>query len=346
MKLSEHWSVCGSMLMAAGAIIAVPVGGCTSDQKPTPSASAPTSPAKTAQCDLNAPAQVATQAPAAQAAPAHDDHALHNLHKLNDRVFSGAVPEGAPAFDELKRMGVKTIISVDGASPDVPMAQDRGMRYVHIPVTYADVSESQRLEIARAIRDLPGPIYVHCHHGKHRAPAATASAAVALGMITPEEGVAFMKSAGTAPNYQGLYSCVATGAIATAVQIDAAPADFPAVRQAQGMVAAMVEVDVAYDNLGEIRAAGWAVPNDHPDLVPAAEAGRLADNFRFSMQDPKAKALGADYERRMIAAIAAASAVEEGIVAGLGKDEMEAKWKLVAASCKDCHAAYRDKRAR
>src|SRR5690606_19020075 len=81
--------------------------------------------------------------------------------------------------------------------------------------------------IARAIRDLPGPVYIHCHHGKHRGPAAAAAAAVNLGLVSPAEAVAFMKTAGTADSYAGLYACVMEADAATKTELDAAPSDFP-----------------------------------------------------------------------------------------------------------------------
>lgn len=288
----------------------------------------------TAQCDLNNPKPQITV----------ENHALHNVYRLGDKIISGAVPDGPAAFDELKAMGVKTIISVDGATPDVKSAGDRGIRYVHIPVTYAEVSESQRLEIARAVKDLPGPIYIHCHHGKHRSPAAAAAAAVALGIATPEDGVTFMKTAGTASSYAGLYQCVAEATVASATALASAPTDFPSIHRAQGIVASMVEADEAYEHLGYIKAAGWKTPGDHPDLVPAAEAGRLADSLRIGGEDPKARAHGEDFNARLAQAIANASALEEGIVRSAPTEELEGHWKLVVASCKDCHAEYRDKR--
>ena len=42
-------------------------------------------------------------------------------------------------------------------------------------------------EIATAVQTLPGPIYIHCHHGKHRSPAASAAACVGAGLIEPAE---------------------------------------------------------------------------------------------------------------------------------------------------------------
>jgi protein tyrosine phosphatase (PTP) superfamily phosphohydrolase (DUF442 family)/cytochrome c556 len=287
-----------------------------------------------------------TASSVSQAQPASPDqpsvHALHNVHAIGDRIISGAVPEGDAAFDELAAMGVRTIVSVDGATPDVERAAARGIRYVHIPVTYAQVTDDQRLRIARAVRDLPGPVYIHCHHGKHRGPAAAAAAAVSLGIVSPEQGVAFMKEAGTAPSYQGLYACVMTATAVSIAVLDATPADFPSVQRARGIVAAMVEVDQAFDHLGDVRAAGWRVPSDHPDLVPAAEAGRLADNLRIAGEDPAARERGKDFLSKITDAVAKATALEDAIVRQAGHADLEGRYKLVQASCRDCHAKYRD----
>ncbi len=295
-----------------------------------------------ASSDEPAPAQVAA---APGQTPADDHHAaLPNLHRLTDDLYSGGLPDGERGFAELAALGVKTVISVDGATPDVASAAAHGLRYVHIPITYAEVTQDEQLELARAIRDLPGPVYVHCHHGKHRSPAATAAAGVALGLVSPEAGVEFMRTAGTAPNYEGLYASVTVACAFTPEQLDAAPAEFPAVRQAEGIVAAMVEVDLAFEHLSTIRAAGWRVPADHPDLVPAAEAGRLADNLRFSGEDPEVADLGDEFARRLRDAVDEATALEEAIVAGAPASQLDARFTLVKTSCKDCHGTYRDRR--
>jgi protein tyrosine phosphatase (PTP) superfamily phosphohydrolase (DUF442 family) len=262
---------------------------------------------------------------------------------MNDRVISGGVPEGDEGFDELQRMGVKTVISVDGASPDVKRAEARGMRYVHIPTTYAEVTPEQQAELARAIRDLPGPLFVHCHHGKHRSPAAVASAMAALGAITPEQGVAFMKKAGTAPTYQGLYACAAAAAPLSKDAIDAAPSEFPSVRAPKGITAAMVEVDEVFEHLKEVRDAGWMVPKENPDLVPASLAARLPDLLRHSGEDAKVKEWGAEYTKVLADAVARAIALEAAIVARQDAATLEPLWTKVAASCKECHVKYRDK---
>src|SRR5262245_48277837 len=102
--------------------------------------------------------------------------------EIHPQVISGGLPEGEAAFQDLAALGIKTIISVDGATPDVATAKKHGLRYVHLPHGYDGISAARAAELAKAVRDLPGPIYIHCHHGKHRSPAAAAVACVAAGL--------------------------------------------------------------------------------------------------------------------------------------------------------------------
>ena len=104
---------------------------------------------------------------------------LPNAYRLHPRVISGGQPEGEQAFARLKELGVKTVISVDGARPEVELARKYGLRYVHLPHGYDGVPDERASELAKAVRDLPGPVYIHCHHGKHRSPAAATVACVA-----------------------------------------------------------------------------------------------------------------------------------------------------------------------
>ena len=50
------------------------------------------------------------------------------------------------------RLGVKTVISVDGAKPDVDLAKKHGMRYVHLPHGYDGVPDDRAKELAKAVR--------------------------------------------------------------------------------------------------------------------------------------------------------------------------------------------------
>src|SRR5262245_9913950 len=57
---------------------------------------------------------------------------IENTFRLGPRLYSGGDPHGAEALAALKALGVRTIISVDGATPDVETARKLGLRYVHL----------------------------------------------------------------------------------------------------------------------------------------------------------------------------------------------------------------------
>lgn len=290
------------------------------------------------------PAVPAIPLPTMADAGPRDYPGLHNAVAYHEGFISGSAPEGDAGYDTLAAMGVKTIISVDGAAPEVEEARARGMRYIHLPIGYNGFDEERRVELVRAARDAmaDGPVYLHCHHGKHRSAGAAAAVGASLGWMTPEEAVARMKVSGTAPNYTGLYACAANASVLSEAAIEAAPAEYPEVSPPAGFVKGMVEIDVVMEHLKAIEAAGWMTPPDHPDLVPAAEAGRLADLLRVHAEGARAEKEGPDFAEHLRENGRRASAVEEGLLARAEGAELSARLKLVSASCKDCHAKYRD----
>ena len=154
---------------------------------------------------------IASENPAAPTTTAPEKLAtqhLPNAYRITDKVISGGLPDGEAGFQELKALGVKTVISVDGMTPDVEGARKLGLRYVHLPHGYDRIPVERGRELAKAVRDLPGPVYIHCHHGKHRSPAAAAVACVEAGFISSEAAEGVLKTAGTNPNYRGLYESV------------------------------------------------------------------------------------------------------------------------------------------
>src|SRR5262249_999764 len=100
---------------------------------------------------------------------------LHNVYRITDKLYSGSSPLGATGFCSLQKLRIKPIISGDGARPDFAAARAECLRYVHIPFGYDGIPPEQILRLAKAVRDLPGPIYIHCHHGMHRGPAAASA---------------------------------------------------------------------------------------------------------------------------------------------------------------------------
>ena len=205
---------------------------------------------------------------------------LPNAIKVHPKVISGGLPEGDEAFAELKALGVKTVISVDGAKPDIEIAKKYGMRYVHLPHGYDGIPEERVEELAKAVRDLPGPIYIHCHHGKHRSPAAASAACVCAGLIDPKDAPQVLVVAGTSESYRGLYQAVQTAKRFDDKLLDALKAEFPAVAKLPPMAEAMVDVEHATDHLKLFAANKWQPIKDQPALEPDHEALLLREHFK------------------------------------------------------------------
>ena len=212
--------------------------------------------------------------------PSSQDYpALHNLLAVFPRIYSGGEPDGDAAFEALRKLGVKTIVSVDGARPDVARARKYGLRYVHIPIGYDGLPAKAAAALTRVVREAKAPIYVHCHHGKHRGPAAAAVACIASGDTDGARALKILEQAGTGKEYRGLWRDVA------AFRPLPPQAKLPALEEAadvETLTAAMAEIDRAFDELKRSRRAGWGVPAEHPDLVPAAQATLLREQFHES----------------------------------------------------------------
>ena len=204
-----------------------------------------------------------------------------NLIRLTDDLYQGAMPRGDEGFTSLEKLGVKTVISVDGGRPDLEDAHKHGMRYVHIPIGYDGMTRDQALRVARAVRDLPKPVYVHCHRGTVRGPTAAAVARLFLDdECTVETALDGMKLAGFDPHYTGLWAAPKELKRPTAKELDAVSADFPEASPPPGLKRVMVAMDGITDNLQAIRKAGWQAPKDKPDLDPPHEALQLVEHLK------------------------------------------------------------------
>ena len=267
---------------------------------------------------------------------------LHNVYRLTETLYSGSSPEGDEGFESLRKLGAKTIISVDGARPDVGRAHKFGLRYVHLPIGYDGVPEGQGKRIAKAVRDLPGAVYVHCHHGKHRGPAAAAVAHLCVDeRCGVETALDEMRRAGTDPHYAGLYAAPRDLRRPTREELDRVPDDFPEVAQVAGLAQVMVQIDERWDRLKEARAAGWKVPLAHPDIDPPHEALQLVEQYREALRLLEVDARPEELRRWLAEAEKDAEGLEAALRgrAGVG---VEAAWKKAGAACTRCHAGHRD----
>jgi protein tyrosine phosphatase (PTP) superfamily phosphohydrolase (DUF442 family) len=271
---------------------------------------------------------------------------LHNVIHVTGKLYSGGSPEGDAGFASLKQLGVKTIISVDGARPDVARAKKAGMRYVHLPIGYDGVSQEQAIKLSKAVRDLPGPMYVHCHHGKHRSPGAAAAILMCLDpQCTVAQAVDVMKRAGTDPRYAGLYAAPRELKRPTTNDLDKLVVDFPESARIPALAEAMVQIDHRWENLTHIRKAGWGVPKDHPDLDPPHEALQLMEHYREMARLPEATHRPGDFMQWLTDGENAARTLEHALRRPTDERAIQTAETAYGRSrsvCSQCHAKYRD----
>ena len=271
---------------------------------------------------------------------------LHNVLRITDKLFSGSVPEGDTGFQTLQKLGVKTIITVDGAKPEVERAKKFGMRYVHLLIGYDGVPAEQSLRLAKAVRDLPGLIYIHCHHGQHRSPAAAVVIKLCLDeKCTIATALELMKLAGADPRYVGLYAAPKELRRPTSADLDKISSDFPETAPTRGLVQHMVEIDERWDNLKLIQAAGWAVPKNHPDLDPAHEALLLSEHFVELSRATEIKKKPQAFLDMLHQAEKDTRQLESTLRLGAGPARLAGAnqfFKASQATCTRCHVQYRD----
>lgn len=293
-----------------------------------------------------------TRVHSAEEAESHDlaaDSGLAFMHleqspvdqmlKLTNELYSGAEPKTDEAYAELARLGVKTIVNVDGATPKLDMAAKFGMEYIHIPIGYDKVAPEEAAAMVRVIRERQGPFFFHCHHGRHRGPAAAAIALMESTGCSVEEGIQVLVEAGTSETYPGLWRDVRNF---KSPAVDAALPELVAVAKVGDFEAAMAKLDRTWDEMKLIQEAGFLSTAEHPDLDPHHVALILRESIEASshMTDPHLAA-EALYQEEMERALAGARALEIALNEGRIADA-QVPFDVVRRSCKACHIEFRD----
>ncbi|MEO6435671.1 MAG: hypothetical protein ABIP55_07900 [Tepidisphaeraceae bacterium] len=276
-------------------------------------------------------------------APIPDAQHLHNAHFVTDKLISGAQPEGEQSFKRLHKLGVKSIISVDGATPDVATAKKYQMRYVHLPIGYDGVDRTQGKAIAKAIGELPGKIYLHCHHGKHRSAAATAVACVYNGSLKPEQAEGVLRTFGTGLNYKGLWKDAKSARPLDPAELRALKIEFVEIARINDLADSMVKLDGHFDNVKAIRKSGWRSPANHPDVDPAHELLQVQEHFHEAGRLGSTAARPANFRTMLRAGETAARSLGQILSAApVDPPAADKAFNQLAQSCTSCHTAYRD----
>lgn len=294
-------------------------------------------------CGLVVSQRVVAQAPAANSPEPLTWRGLENVYKLSPRITSGSGPESDEAFAELARHGVKTVVSVDGARPQVELAHKHGLQYIHIPIGYEGLTREAELAIARVVRDCHGDIYIHCHHGKHRGPAAAAIACMAEGAVDHDAARHILATAGTGANYRGLWRDVAQ------FQPPQPGEQLPELREVapvSGLVQAMSAVDAATEYLERLAENDFQPLAEHPDLAARHEALMLWEGFREAARLTSKDKRASD-EANLHVRLEQAESAARQLRGHLAADDVGAaleQLSSIRASCTTCHEVHRDHR--
>lgn len=279
---------------------------------------------------------------------------LPNVVRLHPKVISGGLPQGEEAFRELADLGVRTIISVDGMTPDARTASKFGLRYVHLPHGYNGIPQQRVRELAKAVRDLQGPIYIHCHHGEHRSPAAASVACVAAGLMPTSSALPVLRLAGTNRNYRGLYQAAEEATPIPVEQLDQLEVEFRQQVPIPPMAEAMVSIAHAHDHLRMIQNAGWSTPANHPDLSPAHEALILREHYTELLRTDEVKEQSVEFRNLLTAARDHVKELELALQnwqpsaqtsdqqLRMAKEQFSRMAATMEQDCKQCHLHHRD----
>ncbi|HRA88635.1 MAG TPA: hypothetical protein PK992_11205 [Planctomycetaceae bacterium] len=279
---------------------------------------------------------------AAQQEVPHELPGLHNLVRLSDEVYSGSEPVGEAAFSSLQQLGIRTILSVDGATPRIDLAKKYGIAYAHVPFGYDAIPLTAQLSLTCAARLSKTPLYIHCHHGKHRGPAAAAIVCRAKGLVDVAGALKIMENAGTSREYKGLWLDVERYVVPSR-DVELPP--LLEVSEVEALPAAMARIDRNFDNLKLCQAADWQTPADHPDLVAVQEALQLQESLHEAGRRLSEVEHAAEYDTTFRNWLSESDRVAKQLRASLKENDSAAAttaFTNLQQTCRQCHVKYRD----
>jgi tyrosine-protein phosphatase SIW14 len=99
---------------------------------------------------------------------------IPNAGKINDHLYRGAQPS-PPAFSELKKLGVTTVVDLRRESDSSTQAEQKaveaqGLRFMAIPIGgFSAPTNDQVVTFLAIFRDHPQEkVFVHCQYGEDR----------------------------------------------------------------------------------------------------------------------------------------------------------------------------------
>lgn len=276
-----------------------------------------------------------------------DDSRLQHLVCFGRKIVTGDSPAGDAAFQALKDLGVRTIIRVDGQPPETERADKLGMTSVHLPLSFSGITQGQAQALAKAVRDLPGPVYIHGISSDRRAAAAAAVASVVLGDFTPEQAEAALAVSGVPANRDnGLYASIKSLTSLPLEKLGDVEFNFSAKSSVSRLTAAMVQIQKTWSRIEEAQKLRWKIPDARKDLNVGADSLELIDRCVAAGSMDSVKNLPRASERLLETRTALTQLQRQwqsGHAGAAEIDKLDAAYQRATGSCVACHEEYRDR---
>lgn len=121
---------------------------------------------------------------------------LTNFYKVSDDLYRGAQPKKA-GFDQLKKLGVKTIVNLRNSNDDEEMIAGAGFNYFHIPISSIFPRKKKFGQFLEIVSDPANcPVFVHCRRGADRTGTAVALYRIKVQKWTADEAINEMVNGG------------------------------------------------------------------------------------------------------------------------------------------------------
>ncbi|MEP3482098.1 MAG: hypothetical protein ABJZ55_22835 [Fuerstiella sp.] len=272
---------------------------------------------------------------------------LPNAIQVRPDLISGGQPSSTDGFRSLAKLGIKTIVSVDGICPDLNSAKGYGFRYIHQPLGYQGISADDTQTLAHIILKFDAPIYIHCHHGQHRSPAAAAAACVTAGLMTNERAVKFLKKAGTGSEYQGLFKAVADAKPIPAAQLIQLKPTLPERADVAKLVDVMVQLDKNLSQLNSLLKSPSTLSANQRS-VALERATVLHDHFTELIRSPQHSASDLRFRKLLLTSQKTSEKIRQFLKAKPARAvspqqtvAVTSLLKQVSDQCNQCHGTFR-----
>ncbi|MCA9040341.1 MAG: hypothetical protein KDA65_08350 [Planctomycetaceae bacterium] len=273
---------------------------------------------------------------------AAEHHApLQSLIEVKPGYFSGGEPVGEEAFKKLKELGVKVLVSVDGIRPNVELAHKYGMRYIHIPIQYNGIDRESELKLVRVAKEIKEPLYVHCHHGKHRGPASMAIICRASGQFDAKQAGQYLHDVGTSPEYKGLWKAVREFQLPEETTLLPPLVE---VAEVDSIAAHMAEADRRFDQL-----AALLEENQNKELTSTVEEqlnSELLLLWELIRESRRAAALSKKPDEKLVIAFEKSDSriktMKEDLKNVHSRETWSNRLELIKKDCKGCHSQFRN----